>query len=177
MLYTGAFVLTLNAPNTPTGCKVLMPQTLYWDDVEIGHNLHTRLLDIDATGIRSFAEKFDPQPYHLDRDAAEASLFGGLCASGWHVSALMMKLISEELIKEGFALIGSKKVPWLEWYRPVFEGDTISAHATITEKTVLEGETDGGLVGFDINVDNQDDKEVMALSAFLIIQKKEATNV
>ena len=68
-------------------------ETVYWEDIETGRVLETGLLNIDAPGIRGFAQKFDPQPYHLDRDAAEASLFGGLCASGWHVSAMMMKLI------------------------------------------------------------------------------------
>ena len=153
------------------------PSTLYWEDIDIGRELETGLLDIDAPGIRCFAEKFDPQPYHLDRDAAEASLFGGLCASGWHVSAMMMKLVSEELIKENIALVGSKKVPWLEWYRPVFEGDTISAHATIADKSAADGEADCGLIGFDIEVHNQKGKKVMALSAYLMIQKKEVGHV
>ena len=134
------------------------------------------VLDIDAIGIRNFAERFDPQPYHLDRDAAEASLFGGLCASGWHVSAMMMRLISEELIRRDIALIGSKKVPWLEWYRPVFEGDTISARATVSDKTASNDEEDKdcGLVGFDIEVRNQNNKKVMALTTYLMVQRKVA---
>jgi acyl dehydratase len=147
-------------------------ETVYWEDIETGLVLKTGLLYIDALSIRGFAQKFDPQPYHLERDAAEASLFGGLCASGWHVSAMMMKLISEELIKENIALVGSKKVPWLEWYRPVFEGDTISARATITDKTQSEDAADHGLIGFDIDVHNQDEKTVMALSAYLMVQRK-----
>lgn len=151
--------------------------TLFWEDIEIGHVLDTGLLDIDAPGIRNFAEKFDPQPYHLDREAAEASLFGGLCASGWHVSAMMMKLISEELINQNIALVGSKKVPWLEWYRPVFEGDTIAARATVADKTESDGDADCGLVGFDIEVHNQNEKKVMALSAYLMIEKTEAARV
>jgi acyl dehydratase len=153
------------------------PATLYWEDIDTGRVLKTGLLDIDAPGIRGFAEKFDPQPYHLDRDAAKASLFGGLCASGWHVSAMMMKLISEELIKENIALVGSRKVPWLEWYRPVFEGDTISATATITDKTEADGDADCGLIGFDIEVHNQNDKKVMALSAYLMVEKRDAAHV
>ena len=147
-------------------------ETVYWEDIETGRVLETGLLNIDALGIRGFAQKFDPQPYHLDRDAAEASLFGGLCASGWHVSAMMMKLISEELIKENIALVGSKKVPWLEWYRPVFEGDTISARATITDKSLDEDITDYGLIGFDIDVNNQHENKVMALSAYLMVQRQ-----
>ena len=152
------------------------PERIYWEDIETGRVLKTGLMHVDAPGIRSFAEKFDPQPYHLDRDAAEASLFGGLCASGWHMSAMMMKLISEELLKENIALVGSRKVPWLEWYRPVFDGDTISATATVSEKTPADGETDHGLVGFDIEVHNQDEKKVMALSAYLMVEKQDTAD-
>lgn len=60
----------------------------------------TGSMKMEATDIRSFAKKFDPQPYHLDREAGEASLFGGLCASGWHVTAVMMKLVSDQLARE-----------------------------------------------------------------------------
>ena len=150
-----------------------MAARLYWEDIKIGRALETRLLDIDAFSMRRFAEKFDPQPYHLDRDAAKRSLFGGLCASGWHVSAMMMKLISEELVKENIAFVGSKKIPWLEWYRPVFEDDTISAHGTITDKTDAWGESDCGLIGFEIVVMNKEKQKVMALSAFLLVQRRE----
>ena len=131
------------------------------------------MLDIDAFSIKRFAEKFDPQPYHLDRDAAKKSLFGGLCASGWHVSAMMMKLISEELVKENIALVGSKNISWLEWYRPVFEDDKISAHAKITDKTDAWGESDCGLIDFEIVVVNQEKQKVMELSAFLLVQRRE----
>ena len=64
-------------------------------------------MTLNAPNIKSFAKKYDPQPYHLDRDAAEASLFGGLCASGWHMTALMMKLISDELDAEKIPLLGT----------------------------------------------------------------------
>lgn len=145
---------------------------LYWEHVEIGRVLETDTIKIDVTDIRSFAKIFDPQPYHLDREAGEASLFRGLCASGWHISALTMKLVSAELIKENISLVGSKKVPWLEWYRPVFDGDSICAKATIKEKSHDEKERDVGLIGFDIDVHNQDDKKVMSLSAYLMVQRE-----
>ena len=84
-----------------------------------------------------------------------------------------MKLISEKLIKENIALVGCKKIPWLEWYRLVFEDDTVSAHATITDKTDAWGENDCGLIGFEIVVMNQEKQKVMALSAFLLVQRRE----
>jgi len=142
----------------------------FWEDIEIGRVLETGSLTLNAPEIRNFAQKYDPQPYHLDRDAAEASLFGGLCASGWHMTALMMKLISDQLDAEKIPLLGTGEVSWLEWYRPAFEGDSLSARMTVTEKSLTAGETDHGLVGCDIDVHNQDQKKVMALSTFLMIE-------
>jgi acyl dehydratase len=148
------------------------PTKTFWEDLEIGRVLETGSLTLNAPDIKSFAEKYDPQPYHLDRDAAEASLFGGLCASGWHMTALMMKLISDQLDAEQIPLVGTGEVAWLEWYRPAFEGDSLSARVTVTEKTMPQDETDHGLVGCDIEVHNQDRKKVMALSTDLMIGNK-----
>ena len=142
----------------------------FWEDIEIGRVLETGSLTLNAPEIRNFAQKYDPQPYHLDRDAAEASLFGGLCASGWHMTALMMKLISDQLDAEKIPLLGTGEVSWLEWYRPAFEEDSLSARMTVTEKSLPAGETDHGLVGCDIDVHNQDQKKVMALATFLMIE-------
>lgn len=147
-----------------------MPVKTFWEDIEIGRVLETGSLTLNATDIRSFAEKYDPQPYHLDREAAEASLFGGLCASGWHMSALMMKLVSDRLEEENIPLVGTGEVSWLEWYRPAFDGDSLSARVTVTEKSNPRNETDHGLVGCDIEVHNQDRKKVMALSTLLMIE-------
>lgn len=142
----------------------------FWEDIEPGRILETGSLTLNAVEIKNFAEKFDPQPYHLDRDAAEASLFGGLCASGWHMSALMMKLVSDQLEAERIPLLGTGEVSWLEWYRPAFDGDSLSARVTMTDKSVPQDETDHGLVGCDIEVHNQDGKKVMALATSLMIE-------
>lgn len=145
----------------------------FWDDVEVGRTLETGTVTLNARDIGVFARKFDPQPYHLDREAGEASLFGGLCASGWHVSALMMKLVSEKLADERIPLVGGGKVSWLEWYRPAFDGDTLSALVTVTDKARPDGATDYGLIECGIEVLNQNEKKVMALSTFLMIDSGE----
>ena len=145
---------------------------IFWEDIETGRVLETDSVTLNAADIRVFAEKFDPQPYHLDREAADASLFGGLCASGWHVSALTMKLVSDKLESEEIPLIGSGEVSWLEWYRPAFDGDCLSAHVTITGTSRPENETDHGLIECDITVQNQNEKKVMALSTDLMIGRR-----
>ena len=148
------------------------PAKTFSEDIEIGRVLETGSMKMEATDIRSFAIKFDPQPYHFDREAGEASLFGGLCASGWHVAAVMISLVSDQLAREETPLIGSGQVSWLEWYRPAFEGDHLSAHMTITDRSRSENKTDHGLIECDIAVHNQEQKKVMALSTELMIESK-----
>jgi acyl dehydratase len=145
---------------------------IFWEDIKIGRVLETGSVTLNAADIRVFAEKFDPQPYHLDREAADASLFGGLCASGWHVSAITMKLVSDKLESERIPLIGSGEVTWLEWHRPAFDGDCLSAHVTITDTSRPEIETDHGLIESNITVHNQNGKKVMALSTYLMIARR-----
>ncbi len=148
------------------------PVKCYWEDIEVGRVFETDAVSLVAAEIRAFASNFDPQPYHLDRDLAEASLFGGLCASGWHVCALMMKLISDRFAKDQIALLESNQVPWLKWHIPVFEGDSISGHITLTEKKAPDENADFGIVVSDIVVKNQKDKKVMSLNINLMIESR-----
>lgn len=151
-------------------------ETVFWEDIELGRVLQTEPIDINAAAIRMFAEKFDPQPYHLDREAGEASLFGGLCASGWHVTAVMMKLVSDELEKQCIPLLGSTEVNWLDWHRPVFDRDSIYAKVTVTDKIKPDKLSDHGLIRCDISVNNQRNIKVMSLSANLMIERKGKTD-
>ena len=73
------------------------PATRFWDDIGAGERFVTGQLGITEEEILTFAREFDPQPYHLDRAAADASIFGGLCASGWQATALMMRLLTDAL--------------------------------------------------------------------------------
>ena len=138
--------------------------------------METVTIDLSATEIRAFAISFDLQPYHLDRDLAEASIFGGLCASGWHVCALMMKLVSDRFSVDQIPLLGSNQVPWLRWYRPVFEGDSIMGHITIIGKELPKPSSDYGLVSCDIIINNQRNIKVMELNTNLMVEIGEQKN-
>ncbi|MCA1693883.1 MAG: MaoC family dehydratase N-terminal domain-containing protein, partial [Actinobacteria bacterium] len=70
-----------------------MTAPLYYEDLEVGQTFGTGTVTVEPEMIRAFAAEFDPQPFHLDEDAARESLFGGLVASGWHTAALTMKLL------------------------------------------------------------------------------------
>lgn len=150
---------------------------LYFEDIETGMTFTTGSITIDAAEIRSFARKFDPQPYHLDRDAADASLFGGLCASGWHVCALMMRMLSDCLDEAGFVMLGNDNVPWLQWRTPVFENDILRATVSVADCAAgVQGDEDdqAGDVVCDVTVLNQTDKPVMILNTVLRVARRNA---
>ena len=81
---------------------------------------------LDKDAIVAFAARFDPQPYHLDPDAAAQSIFGGLCASGWHIAAVATRLITETLLDNGLPFIEMTSVSQLTWSRPSFVNEKIS---------------------------------------------------
>ena len=143
---------------------------VYWDNIVIPSQFLTQPKQVTGQQIKQFAAKFDPQPYHLDRDAAKASLFGGLCASGWHMCAIMMRLLSDSMEQENIQFLGNDEIPHLKWLFPVFEDDQVQADITFIEKSPPAEATDFGTVVADIQVKNQNDKLVMALTATLMIK-------
>ena len=143
---------------------------VYWDNIVIPSQFLTQPKQVTGQQIKQFAAKFDPQPYHLDRDAAKASLFGGLCASGWHMCAIMMWLLSDSMEQENIQFPENDEIPRLKWLFPVFEDDQVQADITFIEKSPPAEATDFGTVDADIQVKNQNDKLVMALTATLMIK-------
>lgn len=96
---------------------------------------HSSAIALDEQSIIDFAQSFDPQPYHLDRNAADASIFGGLCASGWQVGALASRLTGEALMSAGIPYITTTQVNQLRWLRPTFVDDQLIAHIVFDEPT------------------------------------------
>ena len=80
-------------------------------------------IDLNKSAIVAFASRFDPQPYHLDVDAADQSIFGGLCASGWHIAALATRLVIETLLDNGLPFVEMTSVSQLKWSQPTFVND------------------------------------------------------
>jgi len=145
----------------------------HWQDLAIGDTLTTGSLTITEQDIFDFAEEFDPQPYHLDRRVAATSIFGGLCASGWHVCAVMMRLLSDHFTAQGLELLGSTAVPQLRWRSPVFAGDSL--HATTTIAAIQPLETVGSMpphaaVRYGVEVFNQAGKAAIALETVFLIR-------
>ena len=123
---------------------------------------------ISQEDIHEFAIEFDPQPYHLDVQAGDDSIFGGLCASGWHVTAVMMRLLSDSFRATGIELLSSKSVSKLTWRRPVFAADSLVSTLTIAEKSTSDDDR-YGLVTCDIAVANQSGDAVIQLSTTVMV--------
>ena len=92
---------------------------------------------LDEQSIIEFAQQFDPQPYHLDREAADASIFGGLCASGWQIGALASRLTGEALVDAGVRYVTTTQVNHMRWLRPTFVDDQLVAQVSFGD--VLSG--------------------------------------
>ena len=95
-----------------------------------GH-LNSEPLILDKNAIVAFASRFDPQPYHLDAEAAEQSIFGGLCASGWHIAALATRLVSETLLQNGHPFVEMISVSQMKWSQPIFVNEQISVRIAL----------------------------------------------
>ena len=94
-------------------------------------HLSSDTIALDKSAIVAFASRFDPQPYHLDAEAAEQSIFGGLCASGWHIAALATRLVSETLLQNAHPFVEMISVSELKWSRPTFVNEQISVRIAL----------------------------------------------
>lgn len=144
----------------------------YWQDIQPGETFNTARLELREADILEFAAEFDPQPYHLDPGAAQESIFGGLCASGWQVTALMMRLLSDTMHEQKIAILSSSGVNRLSWKKPVFAGDALSARIEITECPDSEQPGFGAIV-CQVNVNNQGDVLVLSTNITLLVHQQE----
>jgi acyl dehydratase len=114
--------------------------------------------------ILEFARRFDPQSFHVDREAAAHSQFGGLIASGWHTGSLMMRILVDHFISHN-ASLGSPGMDEIRWLKPVRPGDTLRVRATVLEAKRSRSKPDRGVVRARFEVRNQHDDVVMTATA------------
>lgn len=141
----------------------------YWHDLTPGQSFETASITLTSQAISEFAEQFDPQPYHLDSDAAKASIFGDLCASGWQVCVLTMRLLTDAFEESEIALMGIQDTPSLSWKIPVFVQDSLTAFIVITQCQAGSSLAGQGCISCDINVRNQKQQTVMMLNCTLLV--------
>ena len=143
---------------------------LFLDDLYVGQRFSSRSHTIDEAQIKAFAAQFDPQPFHLDEEAAKATLFGGLAARGWHTAAITMKLLVDSGLPLAAGIIGSGGE--LTWPRPTRPGDTLTVFSEVEEVTPSRLRPDRGMVRVRSETKNQNGEVVQVLIAKLVVSKR-----
>jgi acyl dehydratase len=142
----------------------------YFDDIRVGEAVEFGGYTMSEPEIIDFAERYDPQPFHTDPAAAKASHFGGLIASGWHTSAVVMRMMVANLLDENS--MGSPGVDELRWLKPVRPGDTLRVRATVIEARESQSRPDRGMVRSRFEILNQHNKVVMTMTAMTLVRRR-----
>jgi acyl dehydratase len=136
----------------------------YFEDFEPGQVLELGSRTVTEDEIIGFARQFDPQPFHVDPEAAADTVFGGLIASGWHTGAMWMRLYVDTMLGTASAQ-GSPGIEELRWLAPVRPGDTLHGRLTVLETTQSERRPDRGTVRIRGEMVNQDGVTVMSMTS------------
>lgn len=144
---------------------------LYWEDFPAGKVVDCGSREVGRDEIVAFASEFDPQPFHLDERAGEASLFGGLSASGWHTCALCMRMMCDSYLLRSSSL-GSPGLDEVRWLKPVRPGDTLRLHMTVLEARGMRSRPDVGLVRCTWELANQHGEPVLRMTGWGMFGKR-----
>ena len=134
----------------------------YFEDLTPGTVLEFGDFEMTEEEIVGFARRYDPQPFHLDREAAKASIFGGLCASGWNTTAVMMRMWVDNMMSPE-ASLGSPGIDELRWLKPVFPGDRLRCRIKVLDATPSRSRPYMGSVRQQAEVLNQNDEAVLRM--------------
>jgi acyl dehydratase len=145
---------------------------LHLEDFSVGAKFAAGPIAVTAAEIKGFAAAFDPQPFHLDEVAAEATPFAGLAASGWHTGAMTMRLLVQALPIAGGVIGGG--VDELRWLRPVRPGDALRVEAEVLEVRVSGSRPTQGWVRMRNTTYNQEDQPVQSFVANLVVPRRGA---
>jgi acyl dehydratase len=126
----------------------------YFEDFEVGKTYPVGSRTVNEDEIIAFATQFDPQPFHVDKDAAEHSIFGGIIASGWHTCSMIMRVMVDGFLRDSSSM-GSPGVDEIRWIKPVRGGDTLAVTTTVLDVKPSGSRPDRGVVWTEWRATNQ----------------------
>jgi acyl dehydratase len=144
-------------------------ERLYLDDLAVGQRFASGPHVLDAEQVRAFAREFDPQPFHLDGEAAASSLFGGLAASGWHTAAVTMRLLVDSVPLAGGVIGAGGEIAWP---RPTRPGDVLTVESEVLEVRPSRSRPDRGMLVLRSETRNQRGEVVQTLTARLVVPRR-----
>lgn len=144
---------------------------MFFDDLPVGYRFTTEARTLPLAEIVGFARRWDPQPFHTDPEAAKASPYGGIIASGFH-TILTAFLLTLEADVWAEASMGSPGMDDIRWLKPVYPGDTLRAEAEVVSSAPSASRPDRGRTGIQYRVFNQNGDEVASYRATHILRRK-----
>jgi acyl dehydratase len=151
--------------------KTEQPTKLYLDDFSVGQTFRFGSRRITEAEIKAFAKEYDPQPFHLDHEAAKASMFGGLAASGWHTMAITMRLLVDGGAPIAGGIIGAGGEE-LRWPKPVRPGDELTVESEVLEIRPSRSRPTQGLMKLRSTTLNQNGEPVQVFVANLLVPRR-----
>jgi acyl dehydratase len=148
-----------------------MAERLFMEELVVGQRFVSAAREVSAGEIVAFATRYDPQPFHLDDTAAQASLFGGLAASGWHTAAMTMAMVIESVPMAG-GIIGAGGE--LNWPRPTRPGDVLHVQTEVLEITPSRSRPERGMVTVRCTTLNQRGEVVQTFTPKLVVPRRAA---
>lgn len=145
-------------------------RTLYLEDLKVGDRFTSEGHEMDAEQIVAFAKLFDPQPFHLDAEAAKSTFFGGLAASGWHTAAITMRLLVTSGIPLADGIIGSGGP--LSWPLPTRPGDVLRVESEVLEIVPSRSKPERGMVSMRCETRNQRGEVVQHFLPRLVVMRR-----
>lgn len=142
----------------------------FYEDLAVGETEPLGSYRVSKAEILEFASRYDPQPFHLDEEAAEDSIFGELVASGWHTGAICMRLVVEN--QDPIATLAGVGIDDLRWHAPVTPGDTIHVRAEVVDKRTSDRRDDRGYVTRRIEGFDQDDDRLISYEGTALIERR-----
>jgi acyl dehydratase len=143
---------------------------LFLDNLRVGDRFTSGTHEIDEEQVKGFAMQFDPQPFHLDAEAAKATFFGGLVASGWHTAAITMRLLVESGLTIAGGIIGAGGE--ITWPNPTRPGDVLQVESEIVELRPSRSRPDRGTATVRSETRNQRGEVVQVLVAKLVVPRR-----
>ena len=149
----------------------MMSILYHWEDLQPGQVLDLGSISPTKEEILAFAKQFDPQYFHLDEEAAKTSVFGGLCASGWHTCSMAMRLMVTNFLQQSTSL-GSPGLENVKWLKPVFPGDILHLQHQIVESRPMRSRPDVGLVRTNWDMNNHKGEPVLHMEGWGMFRRR-----
>ncbi len=147
---------------------------IYFEDLIVGAETTFGTYEVTREEVIEFAQKYDPQPFHLSDEAAAKTHFGRIAASGWHTAAMTMAVIARYVVADEQAGLGSPGIDELRWLKPVYPGDRLTVCGKILEKTPSRSKPEIGSFRTKTTVTNQDDVPVMRFTSIVLMRRRPA---